>query len=61
MTFLAATLLASYILPFLYGSMTLNRFTNLSGDPDWLSRQLGETDWERMWEVDRQNAKCHAR
>jgi len=27
----------------------------------WLSRRLGETDWERMWEVDRQNAKCHAR
>ena len=27
----------------------------------WLSRQLGEADWERMWEVDRQNARCHAR
>jgi len=27
----------------------------------WLSRRLGETDWERMWEVDRQNATCHAR
>ena len=32
------------------------------GLPEFASSiRLGETAWERMWEVDRQNAKCHAR